>query len=110
MSKPRVTFIGLALLVVVNACGSPPTVPSPTSLSVTRMIPDTGSTFGSVSSVVGTGFADGDVVRIDGAVATAVVLNPTVIHVTMSESAVKITAHRGYQALKRLLRGTRREN
>jgi len=28
----------------------------------------------------------------------------------MSESAVKITAHRGYQALKRLLRGTRREN
>jgi hypothetical protein len=83
MSKPLVTFIGLALLVVVNACGSPPTVPSPTSLSVTRMIPDTGSTFGSVSSVVGTGFADGDVVRIDGAVATAVVLNPTVIHVTM---------------------------
>lgn len=28
----------------------------------------------------------------------------------MSESAVKITAHRGYQALKRLLRGTRRED
>jgi RNA polymerase sigma-70 factor (ECF subfamily) len=28
----------------------------------------------------------------------------------MSESAVKITAHRGYQALKRLLKGTRREN
>jgi len=28
----------------------------------------------------------------------------------ISESAVKITAHRGYQALKRLLRGTRREN
>ena len=28
----------------------------------------------------------------------------------MSESAVKITAHRGYQTLKRLLRGTRRED
>jgi RNA polymerase sigma-70 factor (ECF subfamily) len=28
----------------------------------------------------------------------------------MSESAVKVTAHRGYQALKRLLRGTRHED
>jgi len=28
----------------------------------------------------------------------------------MSESAVKVTAHRGYQALKRLLGGKRREN
>jgi RNA polymerase sigma-70 factor, ECF subfamily len=28
----------------------------------------------------------------------------------MSESAVKVTAHRGYQALKRLLRGRGREN
>ena len=47
------------------------------------MIPNTGSTFGSVSNLVGTGFAAGDVVRIDGTVADAVVLNPTVIRVTM---------------------------
>ena len=29
---------------------------------------------------------------------------------SMSESAVKVTAHRGYQALKRLLRGHGRED
>jgi hypothetical protein len=83
MAKSLVTFICLALVVVVNACGSTPPVPSPATLSVSRMIPNTGSTFGSVSSVVGTGFAAGDVVRIDGAVAEAVVLNPTVIRVTV---------------------------
>ena len=31
-------------------------------------------------------------------------------HLSMSESAVKVTAHRGYQALKRLLRGQRDED
>ena len=82
MSKPLVTLACVALVVVVNACGSTPPLPSPTTLSVSRMIPNTGSTFGSVSNLVGTGFAAGDVVRIDGTVADAVVLNPTVIHVT----------------------------
>ncbi len=87
MSKPLVTLACLALVVVVNACGSTPPVPSPATLSVSRMIPNTGSTFGSVSSVVGTGFAAGDVVRIDGAVADAVVLNASGIRVTMPAHA-----------------------
>ena len=88
MSKPFVAFACLALVVVVDACGSQRGVPpSPTTLSVTSMIPNSGSTFGSVSNIVGTGFAAGDVVRIDGAVAAAVVLNASGIRVTMPAHA-----------------------
>jgi len=87
MSKPFIALGCLALVVLGNACGPSPAVLSPTTLTVTSIFPDNGSTFGSASSIVGTGFAAGDVVRIDGVLANTVVANPTVIRVTMPAHA-----------------------
>jgi hypothetical protein len=104
MSKSLVTFGCLALVVVVTACGSSRGFVSPTTLSVTGIVPNSGSTVGSVSNIIGTGFAAGDVVRIDGAVAAAVVLNASGIRVTMPAHAsgpvdVTVTDATGMAAL-----------
>ena len=85
MVNARVLTI-VVTLAVVPACSGPQTMASP-PFAVNSVLPASGSTTGTLARIVGSQFTADAVVRVDGVVAPAVVVGPTVIQLTMPSHA-----------------------
>lgn len=77
---------GFATTGLLLGCGGPQTMASP-PFAVTGVFPASGSTTGTLASIVGSQFTADAVVRVDGLVTPAVIVGPTVIHLTMPAHA-----------------------